>query len=76
MVYPDGTVGDGGIDIIPCFLSSTEKYNDFQPRIAEPDEGRELLYAIAGLSPRMTADQVLWMADSYVVKNGILNTGA
>lgn len=76
LVYPDGTVGDGGIDIIPCYLSSNEEYNDFQPRIAEPNEGRQLLYAIAGLSPRMTADKVLWMADSYVVKHGILNTGA
>ena len=76
LVYPDGRVEDGGIDIIPCFLSSTEKYNDFQPRIAEPEEGRELLYAIAKLSPGMTADKVLWMADSYAVKNGIVNVGA
>lgn len=76
LVYPDGTVEDGGIDIIPCFLSSTEKYNDFQPRIAEPDEGREILYAIAGLSPGMTPDNVLWMEDSYVVKHGILTAGA
>lgn len=75
LMYPDGTVGDGGIDIIPCFLSSTEKYNDFQPRIAEPDEGRELLYAIAALSPGMTPDKVLWMEDSYVVEHGILTAG-
>lgn len=75
LVYPNGTVEDGGIDIIPCFLSSTEEYNDFQPRIAEPKEGRNLLYAIAGLSPGLTPDKVLWMADSYVVKHGILNAG-
>ena len=76
LMYPDGTVEDGGIDIIPCLLSSTEKYNDFQPRIAEPDEGRELLYAIAELSPGLTPEKVLWMEDSYVVKHGILNAGA
>lgn len=76
LVYPDGEVRDGGIDIIPCFLSSTEEYNDFKPRIAEPDEGRQTLYAIAGLSPGMTPENVLWMEDSYVVKNGILTAGA
>lgn len=75
LMYPDGRVEDGGIDLIPCLLSSTEEYNDFQPRIAEPDEGRKTLYAVAGLSPNMTADQVLWMEDSYVVKNGILTGG-
>lgn len=76
LMYPDGTVGDGGIDIIPCFLSSTEEYNDFQPRIAESNEGKETLYAIAGLSPGMTPENVLWMEDSYVVKHGILTAGA
>jgi len=76
LVYSDGTVEDGGIDIIPCLLSSTEEYNDFKPRIAEPEEGRQTLYAIAGLSPGMTPDNVLWMEDSYVVKNGILTAGA
>ena len=76
LVYPDGTVKDGGIDIIPCLLSSTEEYNDFKPRIAEPEEGRQILYAIAGLSPGMTPENVLWMEDSYVVKNGILTAGA
>lgn len=75
LMYSDGTVGDGGIDIIPAFLSSTEEYNDFQPRIAEPEEGRKLLYAIANLSPNMTADKVTWLEDSYVVKNGILTSG-
>jgi len=75
LMYPDGTVGDGGIDLIPAFISSNKEYNDFQPRIATPDEGLEILYAIAGLSPYMTADNVIWMEDSYVLKNNILNGG-
>ena len=34
----DGSVTDGGIDLIPAMISSHEEYNDFQPRLATPEE--------------------------------------
>lgn len=76
LMYPDGTVEDGGIDIIPAMISSHKEYNDYQPRIATPEEGKEILYAIAGLSPTMTPENILWLEDSYVIQHGILNAGA
>ena len=72
IVSGDGSVEDGGIDLIPALISSTEDYNDFQPRIATPEEGKEIIYAIGALSKNLPAEEILWLQDGYVVQNGIL----
>lgn len=71
----DGSVTDGGIDIIPALISSNEKYNDFQPRIAEPEEGARMLREIAHWSPTLSEDDILWLEDSYARRYGLV-TGA
>ena len=65
-------VQDGGIDLIPALISSTEDYNDFQPRIATPEEGKEIVYAIGSLSKNLPAEDILWLPEGYVVRNGII----
>lgn len=72
IMHWDGTVEDGGIDLIPALISSTEAYNDFQPRIATPEEGREIVYAIGGLSDNLDPEQIRWLEDGYVMRNGLL----
>lgn len=71
----DGSVEDGGIDIIPALISSHEKYNDFQPRIADPEEGGRMLKEIRRYSPGLTEENVLWLEDSYVIEHGLLTGG-
>lgn len=71
----DGSVEDGGIDIIPALISSHEKYNDFQPRIADPEEGARMLKEIRRYSSTLTEENVLWLEDSYVIRNGLLTGG-
>ena len=72
IMHWDGTVEDGGIDLIPALISSTEAYNDFQPRIATPEEGREIFYAIGELSGNLDPEQIRWLEDGYVMRNGLL----
>ena len=72
----DGTVEDGGIDMIPGLISSTEDYNDFQPRIATVEEGREIIAHIGKLSKNLALEDILWLEDGYVMRNGILPESA
>lgn len=72
----DGNAGDGGIDIIPALISSHEDYNDFQPRIADAEDGARMLAEIKRYSPTLTAENVLWLDDSYVYRCGLLDAGA
>ena len=71
----DGEVTDGGIDIIPALISSTAEYNDFQPKISDPQRGAELLAGIWKISPTLSDGNVLWLEDSYVRRNGLVNDG-
>ena len=68
----DGEAADGGIDIIPALISSNTEYNDFQPRISDPQRGAELLAGIQKISPTLTGENVLWLEDSYVRRNHLL----
>ena len=76
IMHWDGTVEDGGIDLIPALISSNEEINDFQPRIANVEEGREIIYDIGGLSKNLSAEDILWLQDGYVVRNGIIPDAA
>ena len=68
----DGEATDAGIDIIPALISSNKDYNDFQPRISDPERGATLLAGIAKISPTLGEEDVLWLEDSYVLRNGLL----
>lgn len=72
IMHWDGTVEDGGIDLVPALVSSTEEKNDFQPRIATPEEGKEILDDIAELSETINYGDLLWLEDAYILQNGIL----
>lgn len=73
IMRPDGEVEDGGIDIIPAWISGHMDYNDFQPVIAEPSDGARMLYEIAKYSNTLNmAEDVIWMDDSYVYRIGML----
>lgn len=71
----DGSVTDGGIDLIPAMISSHEEYNDFQPRLATPEEGAQILAGISKISKTLAVEDVLWLEDSFVVRNGLLPEG-
>lgn len=72
IMHWDGTVEDGGIDLIPALVSSTEDYNDFQPRMATIEEGQEIFNDISELSENLDMTSVRWLEDGYVVRNGLL----
>lgn len=73
IMQPDGSVEDGGIDIIPAWISGHRKYNDFQPLIADPKDGKDMLADIFGTySKSLSLEDVIWMDDSYVYQHGIL----
>ena len=71
-VYGDGTVADEGIDIIPAYISSDLKKNNYQPMIADVEDGVKLLNEVAGYSETLTVGNVKWMQDSYAVQNHLV----
>ena len=71
----DGEAKDGGIDIIPALISSNQDYNDFQPKISDPQRGAELLAGIQKISPTLSEEDVLWLEDSYVRRYGLVDGG-
>ena len=54
------------------YTYTDEEINDFQPRIATVEEGREIIYDIGGLSKNLPAEDILWLQDGYVVRNNIM----
>ena len=71
-VSGDGTVEDGGINVIPCLVSGDPKKNDFQPCIMDVNDGTTLLKNIARYSNLNR--KTLWMDDSYPEQIGLLAT--
>ena len=68
----DGSVSDGGINIIPCLVSGNPKKNDFQPYILGDQEGTALLRKISSYSN--LGDDTLWMTGSYPGQVGFVKT--
>ena len=56
-----GIVTDGGINIIPCSISSTSANNNYQPTPLSGEEGDAVIRKVAALS---SAPSITWM-DSY-----------
>ena len=70
VVSPDGTVADGGIDVIPVSVSSVTNKNDYRPTPMDAENGRKLL----GLMSKYSnfSDDTLWLPDSYPVRMGLI----
>ena len=52
-VYPDGTAENEGFRIIPCSISSQEKFNDFKPTPAEGAHGDEIVKRLLDLNKKL-----------------------
>ncbi|MEE1200734.1 MAG: CapA family protein [Christensenellales bacterium] len=70
-VYPDGSVTDGGINLIPARVSSSDNTNDFRPYIINDTRGITLLHKIARVS-NVDVSQTIWMETSYPVAKGMV----
>ena len=70
IVSPDGQVSDGGIDIIPCFVSSVSNKNNYQPAIMDYENGAKLLSAMSRYSN--FSDEFKWLDDCYPKRAGVL----
>lgn len=75
MLWPDGSVEDAGINLIPAQVSTSTKSNDYQPIFLEGDEGAGLLAKVAKVS-NLTEESTIWMPESYVVQNQIVTADA
>ena len=60
-VSNSGVVTDGGINIIPCSISSISANNNYQPTPLSGEEGNAVIRKVAALS---SAPSITWM-DSY-----------
>ncbi len=74
-VSPDGEVTDGGINIIPASVSSTDSKNNFQPVVLGEKKGEALLKKVAQYSS-LSMTKTLWMEDSYMAKLGYVEEPA
>ena len=52
-VYPDGTAENEGFRIIPCSISSQEKFNDFKPTPADEAHGDEIVKRLLDLNKKL-----------------------
>ncbi|MDY2770880.1 MAG: CapA family protein [Eubacteriales bacterium] len=73
LIYPDGTIEDGGINLIPCSVSSEKAHNNFQPTPLEGKEAEKLFNKFMKLSNLKVTD-LNWMPGSYLELAGLLPT--
>ncbi|MCQ2437863.1 MAG: CapA family protein [Clostridia bacterium] len=71
IVSDDGTVSDGGIDLIPASVSGSDSTNTYQPRIQNDDRGKRLLCKVAGVSPS-NLPTLNWSRDSFPVQMALV----
>ncbi|MBQ9950890.1 MAG: CapA family protein [Clostridia bacterium] len=75
VVSRDGTVSDGGINIIPARVSGKSNTNDFQPCILNGDAAAKQLSRIADVS-RIDEDNLIWMEAKFGAVGAVaLNSG-
>ena len=70
VVSPEGAVSDGGIDVIPCSISSISVRNDFKPTIMQREDGIKLLKAMSRYSNLSKETQ--WIENSYPEQVGLV----
>lgn len=74
-VSKDGTVSDGGINIIPARVSGSNSTNDFQPYILSGDAAAKQLSRIASVS-NVSSDEITWMEYKFGSVGAVaLNSG-
>ena len=59
-----GNITDGGINLIPCAVSSTKGKNDYQPMVMDADRGELLLENVQKVSA-MSLWEADWMPGNY-----------
>ena len=70
-VTEDGTVSDGGIDIIPALISTQTGRNNYQPCVMT-DTAKAIKHFNGVLKiSNFTASDVKWLEDSFAVQNGL-----
>lgn len=74
VVSPEGEVSDGGVDIIPCSVSSEAKKNDYRPTVMSFADGTKLLGLVAKYS-NFSDGGFVWLPGSYPEQAGLLNNG-
>ena len=68
---PSTGVTDAGINIVPVYVSSTTKTNDYHPKLMGKKAGLKLLKAIARVSKGMSGKNTIWMPENYLAWAGI-----
>ena len=71
VIFPDGAVSDGGIDVIPCSVSSVSNTNDFRPTVMQREDGLKLLGAMGRYS-NFSRTETLWLQNSYPEQVGLV----
>ena len=66
-----GQVSDGGVNIIPCRISSVTNKNNYQPTIMQPEDGVKLLKAMAHYS-NIGKGNFEWMPGCYPEQIGLI----
>ena len=66
VIAPDGSVSDGGVNIIPALISSSDKLNNFQPKLLTGDAAAAQLKRIYSLSS-VEPEEVRWLPVSRQV---------
>ena len=67
----DGGVTDGGVNVIPCSISSVSNKNDFRPTVMAPADGVKLLKAMSKYS-NFAKGGFEWLAGSYPEQVGLV----
>ena len=71
LIYPDGTVADGGIDILPALVSTQRDRNNYQPCVQEDlRKATTFFNSVMRLSNFKVSD-TRWLPDSFVIRNNI-----
>ena len=70
-VSADGQVSDGGVNVIPCSISSVANKNDFRPTVMPAAEGVKLLRAMARYS-NFGSGGFEWLPGSYPEQLGLV----
>ena len=70
-VSASGEVTDGGVNVIPCSVSSVSNKNNFQPTVMQAADGVKLLKAMSKYS-NFGKGGFEWMAGSYPEQVGLV----
>lgn len=67
----DGTVTDGGIDILPALVSTQKDRNNYQPCVMEDGYKANTYFESVMRQSNFKVKDAVWLPDSFVARNGI-----